>query len=105
MPAVKPSLEEALLRLRLDPDLSADVTNAIPQVFAETVRYLDGPLFQSAEEATASADPKAIVSDECIIAAQLLLIDALVGTNTTKEAAEKRGAAYSMLRMYRNQGA
>lgn len=105
MPAVKPTAEEALLRLRLDPDLSVDVTNAIPQAYALTVKFLDGPLFETAQAAEASGNPKAIVCDECIIAAQLLLVDALAGPNTSKEQAEKRKAAFDMLRLYRNQGA
>ena len=105
MAAVKPTPEEALLRLRLDADLAADVSNAIPQAYAETVKYLDGPLFATEQEATDSGNPKAIVCDECIIAAQLLLVDVLAGPNTTREKADKRKAAYDMLRLYRNQGA
>lgn len=104
MDQVKPTKNQALLRLRLDDSLADDVADAIEQAFALTEKYLDGPLFVSAQAAVDSGNPKAIVCTADIIAAQLLLVDSLCGPNTVVDQAAKRQAAYEMLRIRRNQG-
>lgn len=99
-----PTLAAAMLRLRIDDDLSADVEAAIPQAKAEAEAFLDGTLYPNAQAREAAADAKGIICTPNIIAAQLLLIDVLVGSNDLKALQTKREAAYSMLRRHRNMG-
>lgn len=40
----RPTLESAMMRLRMDDDLMADVQEAISQAHAEAQAYLDGTL-------------------------------------------------------------
>ena len=47
---------------------------------------------------------RGIICTPDIIAAQLLLVDVLVGNNDTKAQQAKRDAAYAMLRYHRNVG-
>lgn len=100
---LKPTLEEAKTRLRLDPDLDDDLLSAIDQAHARTLKVLDGKLY--ADEASMAADPRGILATEDIIAAQLLLVDHLVGNNTQQDRDSKEQAALSMLRLHRNMGA
>lgn len=102
---ITPSVEEALRRLRLDDDLRQDVQDAIPQAQAEAVAYLDGVLYENAAARDAAADLRGIVCTPDIIAAQLLLVDALVNNNSDEGADLKRKRAYSMLVRHRNMGA
>lgn len=99
-----PTLEAAMLRLRIDDDLSEDVKAAIPQAKSEAEAFLDGTLYANAQAREAAADIKGIICTPSIIAAQLLLIDVLVGANDLKAQQTKREAAYSMLRRHRNMG-
>lgn len=98
---LKPTTEQALLRLRLDADLGDDVKDAIDQAHGQAEKYLDGPLVETID---ADSDPKAVLCTPDIIAAQLLLVDVLVGANDVKAQESKRSAAYNMLRPHRNQG-
>lgn len=102
---ISPTVDEALRRLRLDDDLRQDVVDAIPQALAEAETYLDGKLYESAELREAAADLRGIICKPDILAAQLLLIDALVNSNTDEGADLKRKRAYSMLLRHRNMGA
>lgn len=100
--AIAPTAEEALQRLRLPDDLLDDVTAAIPQALAEAQDFLDGKLYES--EAAKGLDVTGVVVTPAIIAAQLLLIDALVGYNDTADQGVKRKRAFDMLRPSRNMG-
>lgn len=102
---ITPTVDEALRRLRLDDDLRQDVVDAIPQAQAEAETYLDGKLYVSDAERIAAADLRGIICTPDIIAAQLLLIDALLNSNTDEGADLKRKRAYSMLLRHRNMGA
>ena len=102
---VKPTPEEAALRLRLDADLAADLPGAIDQAHAEAQAFLDGALYENQAAADGAADLRGIVCTPDIIAAQLLLVDALIGVNTSAEVQDKRAAAMTMLRRHRNMGA
>ncbi|MGD9757047.1 MAG: hypothetical protein AB7U71_05910 [Comamonas sp.] len=102
---VQPTLEEAMRRLRVDDDLLDDVKDAIPQAHAEAVKYLDGKLYPDEEALSAANDPKGIICGTDIIAAQLLLVDALVCNNSDEGADLKRARAFGMLRQHRNMGA
>ena len=99
-----PTLAAAMLRLRIDDDLSGDVEAAIPQAKAEAEAFLDGTLYPSAEAREAAADAKGIICTPDIIAAQLLLIDTIVHSNTDEGADLKRTRAFNMLRRHRNMG-
>ncbi len=100
----KPTVESALFRLRIDDDLRGDVADAIEQAFAQAETYLDRPLYASKQEATDSGSLRALVCTPDIIAAQLLLVDALVGANSVKDQAAKRDAAFDMLFPHRYTG-
>ena len=102
---VKPTPEEAALRLRLDADLAADLPGAIDQAHAEAQAFLDGALYENQAAADGAGDLRGIVCTPDIIAAQLLLVDALIGANTSAEVQDKRAAAMTMLRRHRNMGA
>lgn len=101
---IKPTVEGALFRLRIDEDLRGDVEEAIEQAFSQAQTYLDRPLFASKQEAVDSGIPRAMVCTPDIIAAQLLLVDALVGANSVKDQADKRDAAFDMLFPHRYTG-
>ena len=102
---ISPTVDEALRRLRLDEDLRQDVEDAIPQACAEAVTYLDGKLYENELERETAQDLRGIVCTPDIIAAQLLLVDALVNNNSDEGADLKRARAYSMLLRHRNMGA
>ncbi|WP_052712031.1 hypothetical protein [Paracidovorax citrulli] len=102
---VKPTVEQALRRLRLDDELSDDLRDAIDQAHAEALRVLDGKLFPDEEALIVAQDLRGIVVTADIIAAQLLLADALVGNNDQRERDSKRSAAMAILRLHRNMGA
>lgn len=103
--ATVPEVDAAMRRLRLDADLQADVQDAIPQAKAEAETYLDGKLYASASDMEQAGDAHGIVCTPDIIAAQLLLIDALVNSNSDEGAEIKRTRAFDILRRHRNQGA
>lgn len=100
-----PTLEAAMLRLRIDDDLTDDVKAAIPEAKAEAETFLDGTLYATQEARDAALDCNGIVIRPDIIAAQLLLVDAIVHSNTDEGADLKRKRAYSMLLCHRNMGA
>lgn len=102
---VKPTVEQALRRLRLDDELSEDLRDAIDQAHAEALRVLDGKLYPDEAALIAAQDVRGIVVTADIIAAQLLLADALVGNNDQRERDSKRSAAMTILRLHRNMGA
>lgn len=99
-----PSIESAMRRLRIDEDLQGDVADAIPAAKAEAEAFLDGKLYATASDLHDAQDPKGILCTADIIAAQLLLVDALVNDNTDEGADLKRTRAFNMLRRHRNQG-
>lgn len=101
----RPTLESAMMRLRMDDDLMADVQEAISQAHAEAQAYLDGTLYASAKDMADAQDAKGIVCTPDIIAAQLLLVDATVNNNSDEGSGLKRARAFDMLRRHRNQGA
>jgi|GEM_PF-1712837 len=100
-----PSIESAMRRLRIDEDLRDDVADAIPAAKAEAEAFLDGKLYATAQALQDAQDPKGILCTADIIAAQLLLVDALVNDNTDEGADTKRTRAFTMLRRHRNMGA
>ncbi|RMX06717.1 hypothetical protein D8I35_09455 [Corticibacter populi] len=103
----QPTVEEALLRLRLDADLVDDVANAIPQARAQVESYLKGPLCADAEAvaaAIAAGSRNATLCTPDVIAAQLLFVDVLVGSNDIQAQESKRTAAYAMLKPLRYMG-
>ena len=102
---IKPTPADAILRLRLDGSLDGDIGNAIDQAHAQAVAYLDGALYADAGALEAAADLRGIICTADIIAAQLLLVDALVGRNSVQDREDKRTGAFNMLRMHRNMGA
>lgn len=102
---IKPTPEEAQTRLRLDSALAGDLAAAIDQAHAQAVKYLDGALYADQAALTTAADPRGIVCTADIIAAQLLLVDVLVGNNSAADRDDKRVAAHNILRPHRNLGA
>lgn len=102
---IKPTPEEATLRLRLDDSLAGDISNAIDQAHAQVAAILDGALYADAAALAAASDPCGIVCTPDIIAAQLLLVDVLVGSNTVQDREAKERAALNLLRLHRNMGA
>jgi hypothetical protein len=100
---VKPGLEEAKRRLRIDDELAVDLQFAIDQAHAEAEAFLDGVLY--ADEEACGDDAAGILVAPDIIAAQLLLADALVGSNDVQNRVNKREAAFSILRRHRRMGA
>lgn len=99
---IKPTVDEAMERLRLDEDLRTDLEAAIPQALAQAEAYLDGALYETAAKRTEANDARGIVCTLDIIAAQLLLIDALVGSPSSNDRKALREAAYGMLFIHRN---
>lgn len=99
---IKPTVDEAMERLRLDEDLRTDLESAIPQAHAQAEAYLDGVLYETAAKRSEAGDPRGIVCTPDIIAAQLLLADALVGSSSSKDREALREAAYNMLFIHRN---
>jgi hypothetical protein len=119
---LKPSLNEAADRLRIDGDLLSDLQSAIDQAHDEVLVFLGRPLYPDAAARTAAiaaaqaafdaeedeevADQLAqdlsyvksgIVVTHDIHAATLLLADRLVGNNTPDDAAKKEQAAQNIL--------
>lgn len=103
-PTVAPSVEDTMLRLRLDDDLLDDVTHAIPQAVAEAESILERRLYASEAEMEAAGDLRGLVIRPDITAAMLLLIDASVGANASKDAETKRQRAEMMLLRYAYRG-
>lgn len=101
---IKPTTAQAMLRLRLDSELEGDLPPAIDQAHAQAVKYLDGKLYETEPDLVAAQDVRGIVVTDDIIAAQLLLVDVLVGSNEMKERESKTAAAHNILRQHRNQG-
>ena len=62
-------------------------------------------LEDSAQDMADAQDAKGIVCAPDIIAAQLLLVDAIVNNNSDEGSGLKRARAFDMLRRHRNQGA
>ena len=102
---IKPTPADAIQRLRLDDSLNGDIGNAIDQAHAQAVAFLDGALYEDAAARDAAADLRGIICTPDIIAAQLLLVDVLVGNNSTQDREDKKAAAFNMLRLHRNMGA
>lgn len=102
---IKPTPEEALLRLRLDDSLLDDVAGAVNQAHAQAVAFLDGKLYETPAEAEADGDLRGIECTPDIVAAQILLVDVLVGNNDDRARESKSKAAYNMLRPHRRMGA
>lgn len=103
-PTVAPSVEDTMLRLRLDDDLLDDVTHAIPQAVAEAESILERRLYASESDMEAAGDLRGLVIRPDITAAMLLLIDASVGANASKDAETKRQRAEMMLLRYAYRG-
>jgi hypothetical protein len=103
-PTVAPSVEDTMLRLRLDDDLLDDVTHAIPQAVAEAESILERRLYASEADMEAAGDLRGVVIRPDITAAMLLLIDASVGANASKDAETKRQRAEMMLLRYAYRG-
>ena len=99
---IKPTAQEAKDRLRLDDALSDDLDFAIEQAYAECLAILQRddlhPDKASLDAAIAlDAAHTGMVVRADIIAAQLLLIDSLIGSGSTEEQKAKREAAIMML--------
>jgi hypothetical protein len=112
---IKPNLEAAMVRLRIDSDLAEDLDRALGEAVAEAEVYLDGKLFASADDraaavAAATTDEakaeaaRGIVVTEDIHAAMMMLADAAVGDNDQANRESKRTAATHILRRHRNKG-
>ena len=112
---IKPNLEAAMARLRIDSDLAEDLDRALGEAVAEAEVYLDGQLFASADAraaavAAATTDEakaeaaRGIVVTEDIHAAMMMLADAAVGDNDQANRESKRTAATHILRRHRNKG-
>ncbi|EXU78766.1 hypothetical protein AX13_09760 [Comamonas aquatica DA1877] len=97
-------MEDTMLRLRLDDDLLDDVTHAIPQAVAEAESILERRLYASEADMEAAGDLRGLVIRPDITAAMLLLIDASVGANASKDAETKRQRAEMMLLRYAYRG-
>lgn len=103
---IKPTVPQAVFRLRLDADLPvADIGDAIEQAHTQAVTYLDGALYETVDAMAQALDVRGIVCTPDIIAAQLLLVDVLIGANSVQDREAKETAARSMLRPHRNMGA
>lgn len=102
---IKPTPAEAIARLRLDDSLGDDLTGAIEQAHAQAVQFLDGQLYADQAALDAAADVRGVICTPDILAAQLLLVDVLVGNNTLQDREAKEAAAQRMLRPHRNMGA
>lgn len=102
--AVKPTVPQALRRLRLDDDLAEDLADALDQAHAQAETFLDGKLYETEQAKVAAQDPRGIVATADITAAQLLLADVLVGANDAAAAERKKKAALDLLRPHRNVG-
>lgn len=130
---IKPSVYEAINRLRLDNDLLDDLEAGIEQVHAEALAFMDRPaLYPDAgsmataiasaqtalDAATLAGDAADIAAAQTaleavnacmvvtadIIAAQLLLLDVAVGSNTLADREEILRRAESILRRHRRAG-
>lgn len=108
---IKPSTAEAQIRLRLDSDalITQDLESAIEQAYAQTLTMLDrSALHENTAqlEAALEVDPlhTGMVCTADIIAAQLLLVDALIGANSLKDRDEKSKAALYILYPHRRLG-
>lgn len=127
---IKPTVEEAQRRLRIDDALADDLALAIDQAYAQALAFLDrdalhadAAAFKAAVDAARAAleaetDEEAalqladdlariqtgMVATPDLIAAQLMLIDVLVGANSLQEREGKQAAAESMMRRHRRAG-
>ncbi len=102
---IKPSLQEAQTRLRLDDAVLDDLASAIEQAYAAQLHHIDRAALHpdAADLATAlAADPAhtGMVVTHDLIAAQLLRIDALIGANTMDDRDAKEKAAERMERRH-----
>ena len=107
---IKPSLEEAQTRLRLDDALIEDLGSAIEQAYAQQLHQLDRAALHpdaAALAAALQADPAhtGIVVTPDLIAAQLLRIDVLIGANTMDDREAKEKAAERMEHRHARVGA
>lgn len=124
---IKPTVDEAKRRLRLDDALSGDLASAIEQAYAEALAFLDrDALYDNATDLAAAAtlaqnalddetddalEPllaahlarvkTGMVATPDLISAQLLLIDVLVGSNTVQDRESKQKAAENILWRHR----
>jgi len=112
---IKPDLQNALMRLRIDADLSDDLDRALGEAVAEAEVYLDGKLFATAADRTTAVTAavgeqakaeaaRGIVVTEDMHAAMMMLADAAVGDNDQTNRESKRAAAIHILRRHRNKG-
>jgi hypothetical protein len=131
--SIKPGINTAMQRLRLDDSLIDDVRSAIDEAYAETLTQLDRVALHvdaaalaaaiapaqaalTAAELTQNADLIAaaqaeldrvstgmVVTDD-LITAQLLLVDVRVGSNSGDDVARKQRAADVMLYRHRRLG-
>lgn len=105
---IKPSTADAQRRLRLDDetDVTIDLESAIEQAYAQTLQALCRTALHPDAASLLAAlviDPlhNGIVCTHDIIAAQLLLTDALVGANSMADRDAKSSAAHSILQPHR----
>lgn len=103
-PGVQPTIETVMLRLRLDDDLREDVVQAIPQAVAEAESILERKLYATALQMQDANDPKGLLIRPDITAAMLLLIDAMVGSNSVQDAETKRTRSEAILLRYAYRG-
>jgi hypothetical protein len=112
---IKPNLQNAMMRLRIDADLADDLDRALGEAVAEAEVYLDGKLFATEADRTAAVAAavgeaaqaeaaRGIVVTEDIHAAMMMLADCAVGDNDQANRESKRTAAQHMLRRHRNKG-
>jgi hypothetical protein len=108
---IKPSTSEAQRRLRLDDDLdvTSDLQQAIEQAHAQVLQILDRTVLHPTQLELLSAllldeFHNGIVCTPDIIAAQLLLVDTLVGANSQQDRDAKAKAAQNMLWPHRRVG-
>lgn len=107
--SVKPTPDQAIQRLRLDDDLTVDLQYAIEQAHAQMLEHLDRHVLHADEselEAALATDPAhtGAVCTPSLIAAQLLLIDVLVGSNSAQERESKEEAAKRLMRPHVRMG-
>lgn len=107
---IKPTTTEAQSRLRLDDELTADLESAIEQAYSLQLNGLDRVALHPDQEAldaalALDAEHTGIVVTPSLIAAQLLRIDVLIGSNSLQERESKQTAAQDMERLHAKVGA
>lgn len=103
-PSVQPTVEAVMHRLRLDEDLREDVEQAIPQAVAEAESILERTLYATVQQMQDANDMKGLLIRPDITAAMLLLIDAMVGSNSVQDAETKRTRGETILMRYAYRG-